>query len=118
MFSKEKARQRRHGRDRQEYQRQHRAEVEHRPEGERQRQNVAGYGHDPGREELVQHVHVGGDPGDDAADRLAVEIRNAEALQLGEDFAPQVAHRPLAGQVHDMDMEIARRESGKQDGQV
>ena len=50
----------------------------------------------PGGEQLVQGLDVGGDPGHQPADRVAVEVRDAEPLEMAEDLHAEIVHHPLA----------------------
>ena len=45
-----------------------------------QGEHVAEHGHESGGEQLVERLDVGGDPGHQPADRVPVEVGNAEAL--------------------------------------
>ena len=46
-------------------------------------------GHHARGEELVQRLDVGGDPGHQPADRVAVEVGDAEPLEMAEDLHPR-----------------------------
>ena len=61
-----------------------------------QGEHVAEHGDHAGREQLVQRLHVGGDPGHQPADRIPVEVADAQPLQVGEDLHSEVVHHPLA----------------------
>ena len=65
-----------------------------------QREDVAEDGDDAGGEQIVQHVHVGGDARHQAADRVAVVVAQIQPLQVPVDRHPQVEHDPLPGQLH------------------
>ena len=67
----------------------------HRHDGD-EGEHVAEHGHDSGGEQLVERLDVGGDPGHQPADRVPVEIGNAEALEVGKQLEPEIAHHPLA----------------------
>ena len=60
---------------------------EHHRHDRDQRERVAEDGHDPRGEQLVERLHVRGDPGHQPADRVSVEVADAEALQVREDLA-------------------------------
>jgi hypothetical protein len=62
----------------------------------RQREHVAEHRDQAGGEDLVQGLHVGSDPGHQAAHRVHVEERDAEPLEPDEELAPEVGHHPLA----------------------
>ena len=54
----------------------------------------------PGGEDLVERLDVAGQPGDHAPGRGAVEPRQVEPLQVGEQLGAQVAHHELPGHHH------------------
>ncbi len=64
--------------------------------------DVAEDGHDAGREHLVQGVDVGGHPGHQPADRVAVVEGERQALEMAEDLPPQVLHDVLAHELEDV----------------
>ena len=70
--------------------------LEHGPHDEEQREEVAKYRDHPRTEELVQRLHVGGDAGHEAADRVAVVEGQVEALEFRKDLGAQVVHDPLS----------------------
>ena len=49
---------------------------------------------------LVQGIDVGGDAGDEFADRIAVKEGGRHALQVAEDLAAHIEHDLLAGPLH------------------
>ena len=61
-----------------------------------QRRDVADHGHHARREEFVQGLDVGCHARHEAPDRLAVEVRDAETLEVGEELSPEIGHDPLA----------------------
>ena len=76
----------------------------------------------PGREQLVQGLDVGGDPGHQPAYRIPVEVADAQALEMAEDLHAQVVHHPLTeigGQqgLAVLDQELEHQRGQKQDGQ-
>jgi hypothetical protein len=52
--------------------------------------------HDPGGKQFVQRLHIGGDPGHQPPNRVAVEEGYRQPLQVAEDLQPEVGHHPLA----------------------
>ena len=62
-------------------------------------QHVEDDGHGAGGEHLLQHVDVGGEPGDHTADGVPVEEAHREALDAGEERDAQIGETPL-GQHH------------------
>jgi hypothetical protein len=76
-------------------QRQLDVEDEHHPHDGQQGEDVPEDGDHAGGEQLVQRLHVGRDPGHQPADRIAVEVGDAEALEMPEDLHAQVVHHPL-----------------------
>ena len=56
--------------------------------------------YDPGREQLVEGVDVGGDAGHQPADRIAVVESEIEALEMAVDLHPQIEHDPLPHHLH------------------
>ena len=61
---------------------------------------VAENGDDAGREQVVQHIHVGGDTRHHAAHRVAVVETQLQALQVAENLLAQVVHDFLSHQLH------------------
>jgi hypothetical protein len=49
---------------------------------------------------IVDGVHVGGKPGDEAAHGMIVKEADVHALHVAEDIAAQVEHDLLAGPLH------------------
>ena len=60
---------------------------------------------------FVEGVDVGGDAGDQAADRILVEKRNMQALQMAENLAAQIEHYFLAGPLHVVGLQILEQEA-------
>jgi hypothetical protein len=90
---------------------------EHRDDAAEQH-DVAEDRHQPGGEQLVERVDVGGHAGDQAADRVAVEVGERQGLQVAEDLAPQVAHDVLPHQEHQPALLVEDEEGGDQRGEV
>ena len=81
---------------------QQRAHAEHDRHDEGQHQHVAQDGHQAGGEEVVQHVHVGGDARHQAAHGVAVVERQVQPLQVLHELLAQVEHGELAGVLHEV----------------
>ena len=79
---------------------QQRAELEHREDDEAQHQQIAENGDQAGGEQVVQHVHVGGDARDQAAHGIAVVESDVELLQVRHQLPAQVEHGLLADALH------------------
>ena len=94
-------------------------EPDHHPHDARRGDEVAEDGDEAGRgEELVHRVDVGGDPGHQPADRVAVEVGDVQPLQVREDLAPHVVHDALPDQLHHVALGIEHEEGEDQRGQV
>ena len=89
---------------------------EHHDHDADQREHVAEDRDHAGREEVVQHVHVGRDARHQPADRVAVVVAQVEALQVAVDRHPQVEHDPLPGQLHRPGLDVLGGERDHQDG--
>ena len=98
--------------------RQQRAEAEHDAQDEEQHQHVAEDGDQAGGEQVVQHVHVGGHAGDQAAHRIAVVEGEVEVLQVLHELAAQVEHGELAGVLHEVHLDELADEIAGEDGEV
>ena len=61
------------------------------------------------REHLVHVLDVVGGARDEAPDRVAVEEAEMQRLDVGEDGAPQVAHRGLPGSRHHQRVDVRER---------
>ena len=87
-----------------------RAELEHRQNYERQHENVADDGDQPGSEQVVQHVHVRCHASHQAPDGISVEKCNIERLQVRHQLPAQIEHGLLAGPLHQVGLaEIEKR---------
>src|ERR1041385_6750954 len=82
-----------------------RAEAEHDGEDEEKHQNVAEDVHKAGSEQVVEHVDIGGDARDEAANGIVVEEAEVEGLQVRHELAAEVEHGALAGVLHDVHLE-------------
>ena len=100
------------------HQRQPPVHPEHHDHDADEREHVAEDRDDAGREEIVQHVDVGGDARHQPADRIAVVVAEVEPLQMAVDRHPQVEHDPLAGQLHRPGLQVFGGERDDQDGEV
>ncbi len=74
--------------------------------------------HHAGGEHFVERVHVGGDAGDQTADRVAVEEADVHALQVAKDLAAQVKHDLLPGPLHEVGLQEFQEESKNQQADV
>jgi hypothetical protein len=90
----------------------------HRDHDADQREQVAEQRANTGRHQLVQHVDVTGEARHDAADRMAVEVRHRQRLQLAEQRGAQIQHDALTDALHDLVLQIAQPESDRQQRQV
>ncbi len=79
-----------------------------------QREHVAEHGHHSGREQLVECLDVGGDPGHQPADRIAVEVGDAETLQVGEQLEPEIGHHSLTDPGGEQRLTVVERELEQQ----
>ncbi len=77
-----------------------RAEAEHDRHNESQHQHVAQDGDQPRSEQVVEHIHVGGYPSDQAAYRIAVVESQIEPLQMFHELLAQIEHGELTGVLH------------------
>ena len=75
----------------------------------RQQEKIVDHGHDAGREQVVQRVHVGGDARHQPAHGIPVEIAHRQALQAPEDLRAHVVHGLLADALHDADLDVLRQ---------
>jgi hypothetical protein len=76
------------------------AELQHGDDYECEHQDIAHDGDQPGSEQIVQNVDVGSHARDQSADRILVEIRYVQRLQVRDELAAQVEHRALPGPLH------------------
>ena len=93
-------------------------EAHHRHEDPEQEEYVAHERHEPRGEQLVQDVDVVRDARHDAADRVTVEVRHRQPLQMAEERHAQVQHDVLPDLLHDLRAEIAERQAHEQSDQV
>ena len=80
---------------RQAHQRQPPVDHEHHDHDADQHHQVAYDGHQARADELVESVHVIGESADEAAHRVAVEVRERLVLQVREYLVAQVVHYAL-----------------------
>ena len=95
----------RRGKDDERHGRQHnrgkqRAEIEHDGQDEDQRQKIAQNGYESRGEEVIEHVHVGGDARHQPAYGIAVVEREVQVLQMFHKLLAQVEHGKLPGVLH------------------
>ena len=76
------------------------AQPVHDGDDETEHQKVAQDGDEAGGEQIVEHVDVGGDAGDQAAHGVAVVEGQVETLQVFHELLAQVEHGELAGPLH------------------
>ena len=74
--------------------------------------------HHTGGEHLVQRVYVAGDAGDQTADRILVEERDVQALQMAKDLAAQIEHHLLPAPLHDVGLGELEQETEQQQANV
>src|SRR6185369_3854757 len=82
------------------------------------REHVAEHRDDARREQIVQDVDVGGHPGHQTADRIAVVEPQVQALQVAVNGHLQVEHDALAGELHRPGLDVFGGKRGHQDGQI
>ena len=99
-------------------QRQPPAHVQHDDENAQQDEDVFEDRDHAGGEHFVQRVHVAGDAGDQAADRVLVEEGDVQALQVAEDLAAQIEHHLLSGPLHDVGLGELEQEAEQQNADV
>ncbi len=88
------------------------------PAGEdREEEEVVDHGDDAGGEKIVEGVDVGGNAGDQAADRVAVEVRHGQTLNVAEDRGAHVVHGLLADALHDADLDVLGEEVEDEDAE-
>lgn len=83
---------------------------EHAHDAEEDR-DVAADRHQPGGEELVERVDVTGDSRHQAAQRVAIEIRHGEPLEVPEEVAPEIEHDLLTHHLHDVALGVENNEA-------
>ena len=74
--------------------------IQHHHHDAQEREEIPEDRYHPGREEVVQHIHVGGHPGHQAAHGVAIEKGHFQPLQVQEDLLAQVVHHLLPHQLH------------------
>ena len=74
--------------------------------------------HHPGTQQFVERIHIARRPRDDLADGVTVEPAGVQFLDVVEDVAADVAHHPLAEQVHDPGLSVGAGETDRQDDGV
>ena len=95
-----------------------RAQLEHDGHNEAQHQHVAEDGHQSGSEQIVEHVHVGGDARHQPAHRVAVEEGQIQCLQVRHELLAQIEHGELAGVLHQVDLREFEDEGAHQHAQI
>ncbi len=95
-----------------------RAQPEHDGDDEAQHQHVAQDGDQAGGEQVVEHVDIGGDAGDQAAHRVVVVEGQVETLQVLHELLAQVEHGELAGVLHQVRLREFGDEDAGQHGEV
>ena len=112
----------RHHRDQRQHRERHRHQLEvdarHGDQDAEQREQVAEDGHHAGGEQLVEHVHVAGDAGEQAPHRMAVEEGDRQALQVPEQPHPEIHHDALADVLHELRLQVAEPEAHQQHREV
>lgn len=93
-------------------------ELRHRDDDADEHEQVAEQGDDAGGEELVEHVHVVRHPRHEPPDRIAVEERDGQALQVAEQVGPQVPHDGLSDALHELRLHVPEPERDGQRRQV
>ncbi len=94
------------------------AQLPHGEDHETECQHVSENRHQARREQLVEHVDVGGDASDQAAHRVVVVERDVQLLQMGHHFPPQIEHRFLADVLHDVHLGELEQEDAEKGGQI
>ena len=94
-------------------------EPAHRDHDADQREQVAEQRAHAGGEQLVEHVDVVRHARHQAADRVAVEVRDRQALQMcGTARCRRSQHHALADALHDLVLQIAEPEADREQRQV
>ena len=81
---------------------------------EAEHQHIAQDGDQAGGEQVVQHVHVGGDARDQAPHGVAVEKGHVQFLQVRHQLPAQVEHGALPGVLHQVDLRELEDEGAQQ----
>lgn len=84
----------------------------------REQEEIIDHGYDAGGEQIIKGVHVGGDPGDQTSDRIAVEIAHRQSLQVRENSGTHVVHGLLADALHDADLNVLGKKVKNQNQQI
>ncbi len=111
-------RQKDEGHHRKRRQRQPPVHLHHDEDEHQQQEGVVDHRRDTRGEQIVEGVDVGGDAGDQAADRAVVVKTHGQALQALEDFLAQVVHGVLADPLHHAHLQVLEEKSARQRGQV
>ena len=70
------------------------------------------------REHFVQRIHVAGDACYQAANRILIEERDVQPLQVTEDLAAQVEHHLLPSPLHDVCLCELKQKTEQQDADI
>ena len=70
--------------------------------------------HEAGRERLVERLDVAGHACHQAADRVAIEERGRQPLEVGEDPRAQIEDHVLSGDLERIELQVAQQELGEQ----
>ncbi len=70
-----------------------------------QGEDVADHGDHPRGERLLDRLDVGGHPGHQPADRVAMEEAHRQGLDVVEGLLSDIAQRALAGVLHQVELE-------------
>src|SRR5581483_7916858 len=92
--------------------------VQHDDQNARQQEDVLEDGHHSGGKHLVQSIHIAGDPRDQPANRIAVEERDVQPLQVAENLAAQVEHYLLPGPLHYVRLGELQQEAEQQEADI
>ena len=95
-----------------------RAHAVHDDDDESEHHQIAEDRHQAGREEVVEHVDVGGHAGYQAAHGIAVVEGEVEPLQMFHELLAQVEHGELAGLLHQVGLGELGDKRCHQDGDV
>ena len=83
-----------------------------------EREDVLKDGEDAGGEHLVQGIDVGGDAGDEATDRIAIEKGDVHPLEMAEDLRPEIEHDLLAGPLHEVGLDELEQKGENEGAEV
>ena len=73
---------------------------------------------DSGGEQLVQRLDIRGHPGHQPADRVPVEVLDAESLKVSEDLHTQVVHDALTDERREQGAEVLDHELQKHRAEI